>query len=61
MSAPAATMRGAVRDVDPAVHFDRRRAARRAGAASRTARTLDSDRGMKVWPPNPGLTVITST
>ena len=60
-SAPAATRRAAFdASMPPSTSIGRRVAGARR-AAARTARILDSLRGMKVCPPNPGLTDITST
>src|SRR5262249_26104056 len=60
ISAPAATTRPTLcRSMPPSISIGARLPARSSNA--RTSRTLDSLRGMNVWPPNPGLTDITST
>ena len=50
-----------VGDVDAAVDLDRRRVLPARSSGARTSLTLDSLRGMKVCPPKPGLTDMTST
>src|SRR5262249_40810595 len=59
--APAATTRGAVfRSMPPSISMGAAVFPARSSAA-RTSRTLASLLGMKLWPPKPGLTDMTST
>jgi hypothetical protein len=58
-SAPAFTSAGAVAGVNAAVDFDMDRTV--AEHRLDRAPPCRSDSGMKLWPPKPGLTLITST